>query len=231
MIASLRDILGRSWFFEGLTEEELGRVCALATQRVYPPKKVIVTKGEPADAFFVLLRGSAMVTASGGEGSDTAMNVMGPGEVFGEIAILDGQPRSASVTAIDECELAVVDQRAFHDLLASSPAIGLKLLRVLAGRMRQLTTRLEDRSFLDVPARLAKQLLWLSKRYGTLDGSVVRIDLGLSQQELGELIGAARNSVNKHLQEWVHDGVLKHQRDRLEILDLAALRKIAGQEK
>jgi len=227
--ASLRDILARSWVFEGLTREELDRVGALAQQRVYAPKTNIVVKGEPAAEFFMLLRGRAKVTTSGAEGADTAMNVMGPGEVFGEIAILDGQPRSASVTAIDECELAVVDKHAFDNLLASSPSIALKLLGVLAGRMRELTTRLEDRSFLDVPTRLAKQLVWLANRYGTRQGSAVRIDLGLTQQELGELVGAARTSVSKYLQEWARKGVLTHQRDHLDILDLAALRQIAGQ--
>jgi CRP/FNR family transcriptional regulator, cyclic AMP receptor protein len=227
--ATLGDTLARSWIFEGLTQVELDRVRALAQQRVYAPRTDIVVKGAPASEFFILLRGRAKVTTSDGEGADAVMNVMGPGEVFGEIAILDGQPRSATVTALDECELALVEKLAFQDLLTSSPSIALKLLAVLAGRMRELTTRLEDRSFLDVPARLAKQLLWLTNRYGTPHGAAVRIDLGLSQQELGELVGTTRKNIAKYLQEWARGGVLSQESEYLDIFDLVALRKIAEQ--
>jgi CRP-like cAMP-binding protein len=152
---------------------------------------------------------------------------MGPGEVFGEIGILDGQPRSATVTTLEECEMAVVDKRAFDGLLASSPPVAIKLLAVLAGRIRELTIRVEDRAFLDIPARLAKQLLWLAGNHGTEAGTRVRIDLKLSQQELGDFIGATRESVNKNLRDWSRSGFINHERDYLEILDLDALHAIA----
>jgi CRP/FNR family cyclic AMP-dependent transcriptional regulator len=225
--SALSEILARNWIFEGLSNDELESISALARRRVCDAKATIVTKGEPANEFFLLLRGQAKVTASASDGTDTVINVMGPGEVFGEIAILDGRPRSATVTALNDCELAVVDKRAFQDLLARCPGISLKLLGVLATRMRDLTTRLEDRAFLDISARLAKQLLWLAERYGTRAGSGVRLDLGLSQQELGDLIGATRESVNKHLREWARSGLLELGRGHLEILDFEALHKIA----
>ena len=173
------------------------------------------------------LRGRAKVTAQGADGADTAINVMGPGEVFGEIGILDGQPRSATVTTLEECEMAVVDECAFHGLLAASPPVAVKLLAVLAGRIRELTLRVEDRAFLDVPARLAKQLLWLAGNHGTESGGRVRIELKLSQRELGDFISATRESVNKNLRDWSRSGFIKHERDYLEILDLDALRAIA----
>ncbi|MGH8679404.1 MAG: Crp/Fnr family transcriptional regulator, partial [Burkholderiales bacterium] len=176
---------------------------------------------------FVLLRGRAKVAAPGADGSDTVLNVMGPGEVFGEIGILDGQPRSATVTTLEDCEIAVVDKAAFQALLVSAPSIAVKLLAVLAGRIRQLTDRVEDRAFLDVPARLAKQLLWLAKNHGIASDTRIRIGLKLSQQDLGELIGATRESVNKYLRDWTRSGVLRHERQHLEILNSDALRTIA----
>ena len=175
----------------------------------------------------MLLRGRAKVTAQGKEGADTAINVMGPGEVFGEVGILDGQPRSATVTTLEECEMAVVDKRAFDGLLAVSPGVAIRLLAVLAGRVRELTLRIEDRAFLDVPARLAKQLLWLAGNHGTESNAGVRLELKLSQQELGEFIGATRESVNKYLRDWTRNGLIKHEREHLDILDLEALRAIA----
>ena len=225
---ALTEALARVWIFQELSQEELAHLSELAQTKIYKPRETIVEKGDSATEFFVLLRGRAKVGAPGADGSHAAINVMGPGEVFGEIAILDGQPRSATVTTLEECEMAVVNKAAFNDLLTASPSIAVKLLNVLAGRVRELTTRIEDRSFLDVPARLAKQLLWLAKSHGVESGRAVRIDLRLSQQELGDLVGATRESVNKQLREWTRGGILRQERDCIEIFDLDALRGIAA---
>lgn len=227
MRSALTDALSRVWIFQGLSEEELERISRLARAKAYNARQTIVEKGEPADEFFVLLRGRAKVMSRGAGGSHAAINVMGAGEVFGEVGILDGQPRSATVTTLEPCEMAMVDKRAFNELLASSPSIAGKLLAVLARRIRELTVRIEDRAFLDVPSRLAKQLLWLASNHGTVNGTGIRIALGLSQQELGDLTGATRESVNKHISDWTRMGILKQQRDRLEIFDVDALRAIA----
>ena len=223
----LIDSLSRVWLFNALAKDDLVRLSQLAKVRVYKPRETIVSKGDPANEFYVLLRGRAKVSAQGKDGADAAINVMGPGEVFGEVGILDSQPRSATVTTLEECEMAVVDKRAFEGLLATSPEVAIKLLSVLAGRIRELTIRVEDRAFLDVPARLAKQLLWLAASHGTESNRGVRIALKLSQQELGDFIGATRESVNKNLRDWSRSGFIKHERDYLEILDLDALRAIA----
>ncbi len=228
MTTGLAESLGRVWIFHGLCDDELGRLAALARIKVYRARDTIVEKGDPARELYVLLRGRAKVVSRSAEGSDTALNVMGPGEVFGEVAMFDGQPRSATVSTLEECEMAVIDVDAFRGFLAASPSVAEKLLAVLAGRVRELTTRLEDRAFLEVPARLAKQLLWLAQNHGQASGGGAQIELRLSQQELGDLIGATRESVNKHINEWTRNGVLKQARDRLEIFDLEALRAIAA---
>jgi CRP-like cAMP-binding protein len=198
----------------------------LARIRLYKPRETS-SKGDPPRAVRIAARPREVLTR-GAEGSDAALNVMGPGQVFGEVALLDGQPRSASVIALEECEAAVVDIQSFRDFLIGSPSVALELLGVLAGRVRDLTTRLEDRAFLDVPARLAKQLLWLAQNHGERTAAGAQIEVRLSQQELGDLIGATRESVNKHLSEWTRSGVLKQGRDRIELLDLEALRAVAG---
>jgi CRP-like cAMP-binding protein len=224
----LVEALGRVWIFQGLVPEELAQLAALARPRQFKARETIVEKGDAARQLYVLLRGRAKVATRGVDGSDTGLNVMGPGEVFGEIGILDGQPRSATVSTLEECEMAVLEVEAFRDFLAAHPTVGVKLLAVLAGRVRDLTTRLEDRAFLEVPARLAKQLLWLAENHGERSGSGVQIEVRLSQQELGDLIGATRESVNKYLGEWARSGVLRQGRDRMEIFDVDALRRIAA---
>ena len=227
MAESLIDSLSKIWLFKALAQDDLVRLSQLAKTKAYKAKETIVAQGEAANEFFVLLRGRAKVTAQGKEGLDTAINVMGAGEVFGEIGILDGHPRSASVITLEDCEMAIVDKRAFDGLLAASPEVAIRLLAVLAGRIRELTIRVEDRAFLEVPARLAKQLLWLAKNHGNEGDTGVRIALRLSQQELGDLIGATRESVNKSLRDWTRRGVINHERDYLDILDLEALRILA----
>jgi CRP-like cAMP-binding protein len=226
--SALTQALGRIWIFEGLAGDELARLAALARTRTYKARETIVEKGDPPRELFVLLSGRAKVLTRGAEGADAALNVMGPGQVFGEVAILDGQPRSATVVALEPCELAVVEVQAFRDFLAASPPVAVKLLGVLAGRVRELTTRLEDRVFLDVPARLAKQLLWLAENHGERTAAGAQIEVRLSQQELGDLIGATRESVNKYINEWTRSGMLKQGRDGLQIFDLDALRGVAG---
>ena len=107
MADALIDSLSKIWLFNGLAQDDLVQLSQLAKTRVYKARETIVSKGDPAGEFYVLLRGRAKVTAQGKEGADTAINVMGPGEVFGEVGILDGQPRSATVTTLEECEMAV----------------------------------------------------------------------------------------------------------------------------
>jgi len=225
---ALTNRLSQVWLFQGLRSEELERITQLACIRVYQSRKIVVAKGDRASELFVLLRGRAIVTTRGSEGTEAALNVMGPGEVFGEVALLDGQPRSASVTTLERCEMAVIDKRSFHALLAVSPSIAANLLAVLATRMRELTNRMEDRTFLDVSARLAKQLLWLAAHHGIQCGNRVRIQIKLSQQELGDLIGATRESVNKQLRAWTRNGVVNQDRGCIEIADLESLHAACG---
>ena len=226
----LAALLGRTWMFSSLGAGELAEIAALASMRSFAPRKTIVRKGEPGDGLFVLLEGRAKVSSIGHAGGDTALAVMGPGDVFGEVALLDGCPRSATVTTIDRCETAFIDQHAFQELLVANPRIGVRLLGLLARRLRQLTERVEDRAFLQLEARLAKQLVQLADDHGgPLDEGGVRIPLAISQQDLGNLVDATRESVNKQLRVWTKTGLLRHDRRKLDIYNLDALRLVSNQ--
>ena len=150
--------------------------------------------------------------------------------MFGEVALLDGGVRSATCTTIEPCELLVVERAQFMELLESSPNIAVKLLHVLAQRLRRLSQRSEDAAFLDVPSRLARSLLDLATRFGERQrapASDISIALRLSQQELGDLVGATRESVNKHLSDWTRQGILKVRDGRMVISDIDSVRRIA----
>jgi len=214
--------------FSSFEARELRDIAALAVRRSFAPREAIVTKGDPGEGLYVLLEGRVKVTSANHQGGGTALNIMGRGEVFGEVALLDGYPRSATVTAIDACEAAFIHQEAFRSLLLDNPRLGVKLLELLARRLRQLTERVEDRAFLAVKARLAKQIVRLADDHGApLVGGGVRIPLAISQQDLGSLVDATRESVNKQLRSWARSGVLRHDRQQLDVYDMDALRAAA----
>ena len=223
-------LLGTIPLFAGLTAEQLGEISALARVRALAAREVVVNQGEPARALFAILRGRLKVASSGPDGRDTVLGIMAEGEVFGEVALLDGGVRSATCTAIEPCELLVIDREQFLQLLESSPGIAVKLLDVLAQRLRRLSQRSEDAAFLDVPSRLARSLLDLATRFGErgrAPSQDIRITLKLSQQELGDLVGATRESVNKHLSEWTRQGIVKLQGGRMIITDIESVRRLA----
>jgi CRP-like cAMP-binding protein len=157
------------------------------------------------------------------------LGIMSEGEVFGEIALLDGGMRSATCTAIEACELLAIERSQFLQMLEQTPAIAVKLLHVLSGRLRRLSQRSEDAAFLDVPSRLARSLLDLASRFGERTSSTtgVYIALKLSQQELGDLVGATRESVNKHLSDWSRQGFLQMHGGRMVISDIDSVRRLA----
>lgn len=226
MSSEIRKLLARSWIFSDLSATEMDALVQLAKMRACRPKQQVVRKGDSGGHIFAVLRGR-LKAVTPGVAHDAAFNIMGPGDLFGEIAAFDGKSRSATVTALEICQLAVIDHRDFEDFLSRHPKVMRKLLAVLARRVRALSERVEDRAFLDVPARLAKCLVGLSESYGkdAAEGRVIQ--LRLSQQELGELVDATRESVNKLLRTWKKDGLAIHRVDSIVLKDLNGLRKLA----
>jgi len=214
--------------FAGLTSRELDGVLSLAVRKKLRARQVVLRKGDPAMQIYVIVAGRLKAITTGSDGRQAALSIMGPGEVFGEVAVLDRQPRSATISALEPCELLIIQRNDFFRYLEKSPQVAIKLLEVLAGRLRRLSVRVEDSTFLELPGRLAKQLLRLADRYGkrSTSGSV-RISLKLSQQELGDLVGVTRESVNKQLRTWVAEGLVEQEKGGyLTLVDPAALEKL-----
>ncbi len=224
--SELAQLLSRSWIFSDLSKREIEALTTIAQMRAARPKQSVVKKGEEGGPIFAVLRGRLKVITPG-VGRDAAFRILGPGELFGEIAAFDGQDRSATVTALEPCQLAVIQHAAFTAFLDQHPAVSRKLLGVLARRVRELSERVEDRAFLEAPARLAKCLAALAERYGKPQPEGLVCALRLSQSELGELVDATRESVNKLLRTWKSDGVVTHEPERIVFHDLAALRRLA----
>ncbi len=223
------ELLRRAPLLQSLSDAELRAIADLATRKRVRARETVFQQSEPGNELYVLLTGHLKVVSTDPEGRDAGLSVMGPGEVFGEVALLDGGARSATVVALDPCELLVIRREHWLRFLKSSPDTAIQLLAVLAGRLRRLTERTEDIAFLRVGERLAKRIVGLAGEYGekTKDGGT-RITVKLSQQEIGELVNATRESANKHIKAWEDEGLVSQESGHIVIRDLDALRHRGG---
>lgn len=224
-----RDVLRGIWLFSELTETEVDELTKIATRRRYAERAVIFRQADPDTDLYAVVKGNLKVSTSGKEGRELVLSLIGPSQVFGEIALLDRKPRSATVTALSACELIVIRQADFTRMLLRQPSIATKLLETLAQLVRRLSERAEDSAFLDVRTRLAKKLLDLSAHHSTRVGpNQFILQVKLSQQELGDMVQATRESVNKCLRDWMRQGVIERTSSRLVIQDRRRLQALAG---
>ena len=222
MSTDQRSILANAGIFEGLDSAQIDALARMAVRKTYRTREIVLRKGDPAMQMYVIAKGRLKAITAGAEGRQAALSIMGPGEVFGEVALLDGEPRSATITALEPCELIILNRNGFYHFLERNPSAAIGLLQVLARRLRRLSERVEDSTFLEIPGRLAKALVRLAQRYGRDVGDGTRIELKLSQQELGDLVGATRESVNKQLRAWQSDGLLEQEKGRVILKDVEA---------
>ena len=186
----------------------------------------IFSKGDPGPGLMGVLAGTVKVTVASADGKDIVLNVFHEGDIFGEIALLDGRPRTADAIAVSDCELAVIERREFIPFLRDQPDVALKFIEILCARLRHTSEQVQDVSFLNLPTRLAKALVQLSAE-GPGRGRVP-----ITQRELSEIIGRSRESTNKQLRAWARRGWLKLERGGLTVLapDKLAAAAAAGSE-
>lgn len=206
-IAGLRK---RSVIFEALSDEEATSIMQMARMVNHPARHTIFQEGEPGDHLLVVMHGRVKVSLISPEGKEAILSILEPGDVFGEMALLDGEPRSASVTTMEKCSFLVIWRQDFLPFLERNPQVSLKLLAALSKRLRATNDMVGSLSFLNLPARLARILINLGQQYGKLTGEGIAIGIKLSQEELGNLVGVSRESVNRQIRLWVESGVLDY---------------------
>ena len=188
--------------FDAMQPTELDGILNFASERRYRRGQMIFQRGDDGSALMAVLRGRVRISSVSADGKELTLNVISPGEIFGEIALLDGKPRSADATAIEETLLLVVERRQFLPFLRQNEDLFLRLLSVLCSRLRRTSTALEEIALFDLPVRLARVLLKLAVDYGRPGPGGTRIDLKLSQRDLSNLVASSRESVNKQLRAW-----------------------------
>jgi CRP/FNR family transcriptional regulator, cyclic AMP receptor protein len=186
--------------FRGMTPHELERLAPLLHERSFPAGASVLTAEQPGEAVYVVLRGSVKVHLLTSDGAEVILAVLGPGEVVGEMSLADSLGRSASVTTLEESIFVWIDRTIFRSGIEGSPVLARNLADLLSRRMRLANAHLLSLAALDVPGRVASQMLSLSREYGkeeTTDG--VRIPIRLTQSDLAALVGASRVRVNQVL--------------------------------
>jgi CRP/FNR family transcriptional regulator, cyclic AMP receptor protein len=201
--------------FGALGADQLNRLCAFARTRSIARGSTIFAKGDAGDALYAICRGSVKITVPSVDGREAIFNVIHAGEVFGEIALLDGRPRTADAVAATDVELIVIERRDFLQLLQEEPNVSRKLIELLCARLRWSSEHFEEVVFLDLAKRLAKTLLRLS---GEARVSTRSHRMALTQREIGQLLGASRESVNKQLREWDRAGWIRLEHGRICVL-------------
>jgi CRP/FNR family transcriptional regulator, cyclic AMP receptor protein len=221
-------VLRHSILFARLSDEEIDTILAHAEVCKYATGAQIVVKGDPGNSMMAVLHGRVSISAPSPDGRQVVLSILHDGDVFGEIALLDGKERTADVNALTDCEILIVPRRSFWPLLERQPDICIDLMLVLCERLRQTNQQVEDLAFLDLGSRIAKALLHLAEESGSGEMQANPVALQISQRELGELVGGSRERVNKHLQVWKQSGIVTVEKGAIVILDMAALAERAG---
>jgi CRP-like cAMP-binding protein len=220
-----REILRNHPIFGGLGPELLDQLSSYAIRQTVKRGTEIFTRGDPGASLLAVCSGTVKISTPSPGGRGAVFNLITQGAIFGEIALLDGLPRTADATAITDCELMVIERRDFVPLVHERPEVALKLIEVLCKRLRHTTEQLEDIMFLDLPGRLAKTLLQLAKdAKPTSRGYLIT----LTQQHLSEIIGISRESTNKQLRAWQERNWIQLEHGKIVILAPAALAAIAS---
>ncbi len=224
-----RGLLARAPLFSGLSDRELGDLARVTRAKRLRPREELFHKGDEGSCVYVVASGALKVLTTSDEGDDVVFHIMGPGELIGEMAFLAHTPRTATVAALSEAAVLVIDWRDFFAFLHSHPDASIKLLSVLAERLKNVSELVEDTLFLNLPVRLAKKLVYYAGIYGEpAQGGGVRISLRLSQEEWGDLVGATRESINKQLRAWSEQGIVRSEKGFLVIRRQESLERLAG---
>lgn len=219
-------ILHRHEFFRGLPTGAIERLALHARQKTYVAGQIIFRKGEEGQGLLAVLTGVVKISVhSEEEEREILLNLIGPNEIFGEIALLDGGPRTADASAMTGCNLLTLDRRDFLSVLTAEPVIAVKLLEVLSGRLRRTSEQVEDLTLANVSTRLSRILLRLTEVQGTPQKPASRILI--TQQELGKMVGLSRESTNRHLRAWEREGTVVLERGACRITDRERLRRVA----
>jgi CRP/FNR family transcriptional regulator, cyclic AMP receptor protein len=213
------EVLARAGLFQDVDREAAEAVASHFENIDVQRGQVIFHEGEPGDSLYIVLAGKVKLGRRSVDGRENLVALMGPSDQFGELSLFDPGPRTTTAIAVTDSRLARMSKEALRQWITERPEIAERLLRVLARRLRRTNNMLADLIFTDVPGRVAKQLLQLASRFGSMEGGQLRVTHDLTQEELAQLVGASRETVNKALADFATRGWLRLEGKGVVILE------------
>ena len=217
--------LQQTTLFANMPATDLQTIATDIIPRTFQQGEVIFHEGDPGQMLYLIQAGQVRIFVSGLDGSETSVILFGrPGEIFGELAVVDGMPRSATAVALGQTTLYTMSRENFSKHTRQYPQLALNFMKVLSSRVRSSTQQMDSLASLGIPQRLARKLLQLAQDYGKAEANGVCITMPLNQSDLASLIGATRESINKALRDFRQNGWLHTQQGQITILDAEALK-------
>ncbi len=204
-------------FFADLSDEDIRSLMAVARKRIFRAGEIIFHREDVGQVLYVIKEGKVNICLISPEGQEISLVVLGKGDCFGEMSILDGLPRSADAIALERVECYTLQRSDFHNAIMKNPKIAIQVLEILSKRLRKTDDKVEDLVVLDVYGRVAKKLLDLAHEHGIQVEDGVRIDIRLTQQDLASMVGASRESVNKVLGYFTEKGYISSDKHKIAI--------------
>jgi CRP-like cAMP-binding protein len=221
-----RKIFERHLLFGKLSAKEIDALISYARVERYRAGREIFAKGSPGQSLMAVLRGSVKISSLSESGKEIVFTIFNAGEIFGEIAVLDGEERSADASALTDCELLVLNRRDLLPVLENRADLCMILLKILCRRLRVTTEQVEDVMFRHLESRVAKALVQLAESAGLHAVRNPSVELHVSQRELGNMAGGSRESVNKHLQIWHRQGLIDLSKGSILIREIEAIKRL-----
>jgi len=222
--SSKLDVLRKHPIFSDLDPEAFDQLCRYAKHTTLKRGTTIVSKGDPGNSLIAVISGTVKISVTSSDGRSAILNLIGPGEIFGEVAVLDGHARTADATANTNCEIYVIDRRDFIPFVRSQPALAMKFIELLCTRLRWTSDQVEEVILQNLPGRLASALLRLTEKHKLAPAGRT---IAVTQQEISEMVGMTRESINKQLRSWVGRNWVRLEHGAIVVLDAGALQELA----
>ncbi len=226
-MAHTDDVLSETPLFEALSEDDAKALRLGVIDVQLDRGQRLFSEGDTGDKLYIILAGKIKLTKAAPDGRENLLSVHGPGEMFGELSLFDPVPRTSSATAVTSAKLAGLAHDDMRTWLSTRPGVAMHLLQALAQRLRRINEVKADLVFTDVPGRVAKALLDLSDRFGVPTPDGMQVNHDLTQEELAQLVGASRETVNKALADFTARGWIQLAAKSVLITDTDRLRKRA----
>ena len=226
-MASMDDALMSTPLFAALDPEGAAALRSSLVERTVAKGEVLFAEGEPGDRMYLILEGKVKLGRTSSDGRESLLLVLGPGEMFGELSLFDPGPRTSAATALTDAVVLALSNEQLRPWLTGRPEVATALLQALARRLRRQNEAMADLVFSDVPGRVAKALMDLGEKFGDVTPEGLMVTHDMTQEELAQLVGASRETVNKALADFAQRGWIRLESRQVLILDVERLGKRA----